>query len=432
MKVQYGRGGVGLATLLALVFVGLSRADDWPQFRGPNRDGVWKETGILKSFPAKGLKVRWRASIGLGWSSPVVAKGRVYVTDSKLMKPKAKERVHCFEEATGKPLWTFSYDVAYPDWAFTPRQEGRPTATPLVHGGKLYTLGKKGDLCCFEAAKGELLWKRNLEMDYQAQEFAFNASPLIESDLLILCIGSYAGTNSSCVLALDKNSGKEVWKASNKGLTNSSPILITAGGKRQLIVWTQGSVTSLDPATGKTYWQKRMRTSADSAVATPVFHKNLLLVSGLMLKLDSEKPAASVIWPDTKAASRRILSNTSTGLIQGEYLFSAKSSGHLVCLAASTGKEVWETDKVTDLKQGASIHLTPNGDSVFLYTDKGELIRAHLSSEGYKEISRTRLLQPTYLFAGRKVAWPPPAFANRHVFARNDQELICVSLEAKQ
>jgi outer membrane protein assembly factor BamB len=174
-----------------------------------------------------------------------------------------------------------------------------------------------------------------------------------------------------------------------------------------------------------------MTTSADSAVASPVFHKNLLLVSGLMLKLDSEKPAASVIWPSTKAVSHRILSNTSTGLIQGEYLFSARSSGHLVCLETKTGKEVWETGKVTDLKQGASIHLTPNGNAVFLYTDKGELIRASLSSDGYKEISRTRLLEPTYPFAGRKVAWPPPAFANRHVFARNDQELICVSLAAE-
>ncbi len=432
MKNRCGRIYVGLATLSALVFVRVIRAEDWPRFRGRNRDSVWRETGILASFPAQGLNMRWRAAVGLGWSSPVIAKGRVYLTDAALQKSKAQERVLCFEEATGKPLWTFCYDVAYPDWAFTPGQEGRPTATPLVHGGKLYTLGKKGDLYCFEAAKGERLWKRNLERDYRVQEFAFNASPLIESNFLILCIGSYVGTNPSFVLALDKNSGKEIWKAPNEGLTNSSPLVITSGGKRQLIVWTQRSVISLDPATGKTHWQERMRTSADSAVATPVFHKNLLLVSGLMLKLDSEKPAATVVWPDTKAAARRILSNTSTPLIQGDHLFSAKSSGHLVCLSASTGKEIWETDKVTDLKQGASIHLTPNGDSVFLYTDKGELIRAHLSSAGYQEISRTRLLEPTYPFAGRKVVWPPPAFANRHVFARNDQELICVSLEAKK
>jgi len=150
-----------------------------------------------------------------------------------------------------------------------------------------------------------------------------------------------------------------------------------------------------------------------------------------MLKLDAKKPAASVLWPNTKAISQRILSNTSTALLQGDYVLSAKSYGQLVCLEAKTGKQLWETDKVTDLKGGASIHLTPNGESVFLYTDKGELILAKPTSKGYKEISRTRLLEPTYPFGGRNVAWPPPTYANRHVFARNDKELICVSLAAQ-
>lgn len=99
-----------------------------------------------------------------------------------------------------------------------------------------------------------------------------------------------------------------------------------------------------------------------------------------------------------------------------------------MCLEASTGRQVWKTDKVTDRKPGASIHVTPNGDTAFLYTDRGELIRAQLFSQGYKEISRTRLLNPTYPHGGRNVAWSPPAYANRHVFARNDKELICISL----
>jgi outer membrane protein assembly factor BamB len=149
-----------------------------------------------------------------------------------------------------------------------------------------------------------------------------------------------------------------------------------------------------------------------------------------MLKLDTDKPGASVLWP-ARAASRRILSNTSTALFRGDQVFLARSTGELVCLEAGTGKQVWETDKVTDLKGGASIHLTSNGDGVFLYTDKAELIRAQLTAKGYKEISRGRLLEPTYAFAGRKVAWAPPAYANGHVFARSEKELVCVSLAAK-
>jgi outer membrane protein assembly factor BamB len=118
---------------------------------------------------------------------------------------------------------------------------------------------------------------------------------------------------------------------------------------------------------------------------------------------------------------------TSTGLIQGGHVFSAKSSGELVCLGANTGKQVWETDRVTKPGSGASIHLTPNGDGVFLHTDQGELIRAQLTSKGYQEISRTLLLAPT----AKEKAWAAPAYANRHVFARNNRELICMSLVTK-
>lgn len=425
MSLAYSKMTLAALPALPFLLAVTVRADDWPQWRGPNRDGMWAETRILDSFPHDGLKARWRVPVGPGWSSPVVAGGRVYVTDSELKQPKAKERVHCFQETTGKLLWTHSYDVTYPDWAFPERGS---TATPIARDGKLYTVGNKGDLLCFDALMGGVLWTRNLERDYDVQEFAFNASPLIEGDLLIVCIGSYPGTQASSVLALAKNSGKEVWKTPTGGLTNSSPIVITAGSKRQLIVWAQDGVISLDPATGKTYWREKMNTAAASAVTTPVCSQNLLLLSGLMLKLDSEKPAASVLWPDSKAASRRILSVTSTGLIHGDHVFSARSSGELVCLESGTGKQVWETDKVTKLGNGASIHLTPNGDAVFLHTDKGELIRAQLTGKGYQEISRTLLLAPT----GKEKAWAAPAYANRHVFVRNNQELICVSLAAKE
>ena len=190
-------------------------------------------------------------------------------------------------------------------------------------------------------------------------------------------------------------------------------------------------MTSLDPAAGTTYWRQRLLTSGEYAVSTPVFHKDRLLIGGLMFQLDPDKPAAKVLWPDSKAPSRRIFSHTSTALFRGDHLFSAKSSGELICLKAATGEQVWESAKVTDLKNGASIHLTPNGDSVLLYTDRGELIRARLTSRGYKETSRAALLEPTFPFAGRKVAWSPPAYASRHIFARNGKELICASLAVK-
>jgi outer membrane protein assembly factor BamB len=417
-----------VAGALTLFWAVAAQADDWPQWRGPQRDGTWSEAGVLETLPREGLKVRWRASVGPGWSSPSVAQGRVFVTDSLLNRPKAKERILCFDEHTGKPLWTYAYEVSYPDWAFSPTQEAGPSATPLIEAGKVYSLGGNGHVLCLNTDKGELLWEQRLDKQYVIEPLVCRASPLIDGNLLILHAGAKPG---ACVIALDKTTGKEVWKALAESVTNSSPIIITAGGKRQLIVWTTEAVTSLDPATGKPWWRERLLTSNDDAVATSVFQENRLLISGLMLQLKPDKPAASILWPDRRTASERVLSNTSTPILQGGYVFSARSSGHLVCLDASTGTEVWQTDKVTGVRRGASIHITPQGKGMFLYTDQGELIRAMLTPQGYQEVGRSSLIEPVYPFAGRKVAWSPPAFANRHVFVRNERELVSTSLAAK-
>jgi outer membrane protein assembly factor BamB len=402
------------------------RAADWPQWRGPNRDGVWSETGVCETFPPGGLQVRWRRAVGPGWSSPVVARGRVYVTDVEVRAPKVTERVLCFDEMSGKPLWRYEYAVDYPDWALGP-DAGGPRATPIVHEGRLYTLGALGHLFCLDAPKGDVVWSKNLAKEYLVKEFTgITASPLIEDDLLILYI---CGKPSACVVALEKKSGKEVWKALDDTFTYSSPIVLTAGGRRQLIVWTQEAVTSLDTKTGQTWWREELHTPGDQAISTPVCSGNRLLIAGLMMELGAARPTASVLWPQSKAASKRVLSNTSTALLEGDYVYSAKISGDLVCLEAATGRELWKTDAVTAPGNGSSIHLTMNGDAVFLFTDRGDLIRAKLTPAGYREISRAHLLDATSRFGNKKCAWTPPAFADRHVFARSGEELVCASLE---
>ncbi len=415
---------VGPTVLLALLWPAVvALAEDWPQFRGPNRDGVWNE-----AFPVGEMKVRWRKPVGWGWSSPVVAQGRVFLTDSELTKPTAKERVQCFEEATGKLLWTYAYEVIYPEWAFTPGQGGGPTATPIVEAGRVYAVGANGHVHCLDATKGAVLWEKNLRKDYEVREMQCRPSPLIEGRLLILFAGAKPG---ACVLALDKQTGKEIWKALDESVSNSSPLVIVAGGKRQLIVWTGESVTSLNPATGGTWWREPMATSNNDAIPTPVVRGNRLLVGGLMLELDTNRPAASVLWPGITPVARRILSNTSNALLLGDHVFSAKSTGELVCLEAATGKLVWQTNSVTDIKSGASIHLTRSNDAVFLFTNQGNLIRAQLTPQGCREITRAHLLEPTTPFGNRKCAWTPPAYANGHVFARSDEELVCASLTTK-
>ena len=413
--------------LVFLFFVPSVSAEDWPQWRGPTRDGTWTEQGVLKAFTPEGLKIGWRRPVGSGFSSPIVAQGRVFLTDVDVHGPKTQERVACFEAASGKPLWIYSYDADYgrPD----PKQTtAGPVPTPIYHSGKVYSIGKT-ELICLDAAAGKLLWKKSLEKEYQAQPSLTYASPLIEGNLLVIYAGRFSGDSTECVIAIDKDSGKTAWRALKDYAAMSSPIVVSAAGKRQLIVWSQQAVTSLDSATGNVYWREATRpVNQSSAVATPIVQRDMLLIGGLMMKLDAAKPIAAVLWPSSPAPSRRNYSMTSSPMLRGDYVYSARTTGHLVCVSATTGRELWRTDKVTDLGTGASIHLTPNGDQTFLYTDRGDLILANLTGKEYQEKCRAHILEPTQPYEGRKFAWAPPAYADRCIFARSDKELVCASL----
>ncbi|MEO6036170.1 MAG: PQQ-binding-like beta-propeller repeat protein, partial [Verrucomicrobiota bacterium] len=327
---------------IALVFLlGFgTRAEDWPQWRGPNRDNAWNEKGVLKTFPADGLKIRWRAPVGPGWSSPVVANDRVFLTDMRLDKPRAWERIQCFKEKTGKRVWSRESELVYPEWAFNQENGGGPAATPIVEKGRIYSLGRNGQVDCLDAKNGKVIWEIQLGRKYEIRELQCRASPLIEGNLLIVVPGAVPG---ACVIALDKNTGKEIWKALPESLSSSSPLIIQAGGKRQLIVWTAASVTSLNPETGESYWRQAMATSGNDSIPTPVVQGNHLLVSGLMFDLGANTPTPTILWPETLAPSKRILSNTSTPLLLGDHVYSAKSNGELVCLNARTGQQVWGT-----------------------------------------------------------------------------------------
>ncbi len=425
MRATFPRPAVVLAALIAF-----ARADDWPQFQGPNRDGVWNETGVMQTFPAEGLKPEWRTQAGHGLSSPVVAAGRVYLVDAEFRDGKARENVRCLDGKTGMALWTHTSDVAYPEWALDPANNSGPNATPVVRDGKIYSLGQMGDLLCLDAATGAVRWHRNLMADFGTKEFTGTTpSPLIEGSLLIVALG--AAEKGACVVAFDKETGSEAWRALADPWTYSSPNVITAGGERQLIVWTPKSVVSLNPASGAVRWREEYDTTNLYGVAPAIVDTDLLLLSGLMFQLNAAKPAAAVLWPEHKSGAKAVLSTTSIPALFGGHVYSGKSNGRLVCLDARTGKQVWETDKVTGKGQGATIHITRNGGTALLFTEQGNLIRARLSASGYEEISRVHLVEPAHLFAGRKLVWPPPAYADGRIFIHNGAELVCFSIRAE-
>src|SRR5262245_6907032 len=229
-----------------LAFASFAHADDWPQWLGPQRDGVWREAGILSKFPTGGPKVVWRTPVGGGYSGPAVVDGRVYLTDRQLAggstdpdnlftrsNSAGVERVLCLDAATGKQLWVHSYDckyaIAYPCG---------PRATPLIAGGKVYALGAMGDLVCLDAGTGKAIWSKSFQKDDDAPVpvWGFAAHPLLDGDKLICLVGG----PGSVAVAFDKETGKEKWKAlslKNSELGYCPPTLIEAGGAKQLIIW---------------------------------------------------------------------------------------------------------------------------------------------------------------------------------------------------
>jgi outer membrane protein assembly factor BamB len=428
---------------LALALAGSARApaDDWPQWLGPERDGVWRETGIVDKFPAGGPPVRWRATLNAGYSGPAVAEGRVYVTDRILAKDAKNpanafqrgnvpgtERVLCFSEADGKPLWTHQYDCPY-----TVSYPLGPRTTPVVKDGKAYTFGTEGNLLCLNSGTGKVVWSRDLKKDYgvKAPMWGFSAHPLLDGPRLICMVGGEGST----VVAFDKDTGKEIWK----GLTAREPgycppMIYEAGGKRQLIVWHAEALVSLDPETGKVYWSEPVSAYAAMSIPTPRKLGDRLFITSAMntamlLRLATDRPHAEVVWSKNKQ-QEAMHSVFSTPFFEDGYLYGCTNDGELVCLKADSGERVWGTMAPNNNQKARSgdTFLVKNGDRFFLVTEKGDLIIAKLSPKGYEEISRAHLLDATSSAWGRQVLWSHPAFANRSVFARNDKELICVSL----
>jgi WD40 repeat protein len=427
----FSRHCLAILVLTASFYCGnLAQGDDWPQWRGPNRDGQWRETGVVESIPADGVLIRWRVRIGYGYSGPAVAQGRVFVTDRKL-GPEV-ERVLCFDEATGRALWTFSYPCDYANMEYG----NGPRACPTVHEGKVYTLGTKGHLVCLKATSGEVVWKKDLVKEYAAQipQYGASVAPLIEGDLVIVSAGVRP---DGTVIAFDRNSGVERWRALRDRPAYSSPIIITAGGSRQLIIWTADTVSALEPKSGRVLWQVPYKATFDpaQAVASPVWHDDRLLClaawnrGSLMVKLETEKPGAAVFWKTRSRPTTTI----STPIFQDEHFFYAiDGDGSLCCLNAGSGDMVWSTRKPTSERFG-NAHLTPNGDRVFLFNHKGHLILARLTPQGYEELGRCLLVEPTTGYrATNPVTWAHPAYANKHIFVRNDRELVCASLAAEQ
>ena len=421
-------------------------ADDWPQWQGPQRDGIWREAGIVRDFSAGSPPVVWRAEVAGGYSGPAVADGRVFLTDylrsegdaspdpDKRNELLGTERVLCLNAATGKEIWKHEYsrpyNISYP---------AGPRATPLVDDDRVYTLGAEGDLKCFKVADGEVVWERNLASDYntKAPIWGYSAHPLIVGDMIV----SLVGGEGSAAVAFDKHTGKEVWRSlSTPDIGYAPPTLIEAAGTSQLLIWHSKSLNSIDPATGKPYWSVPLEPDYNMSIAPPQKSAQWLYVGGIknksmVVKLgEGSKPWAKTVWRGKNGVGVApshcpIVVDASNA----DYIYGVDRGG-VRCVKLDTGEHIWEDFSLMPnnrIANAGTVFITRNRDRYFLLSDTGELAIARLSPAGYEELDRVGpILEPTHDAFGRMVLWSAPAYANKSMFVRNDKELIRVSLSS--
>lgn len=438
--VDIGPGGWVALVMVTLLAAVLARptgcaGDEWPQWRGPNRDGVWRETGIVESLPGPTIPLRWRVPISSGYTGPTVAGGRVFVMDRQT-QPREVERVHCFAWQTGEKLWSHSYECPYEvSYAAGPR------ASVTIDQGQAYALGTMGHLHCYDAATGRVLWSVDLRRQYQIRMpiWGIAAAPLVEADLVILQIG---GAGGACVVALDKRTGQERWRALDDPASYSAPIVIEQARRRVLVCWTGDHVAGLDPATGEVFWKHPFERRHEVInVPTPVVDGDRLFVTAfwdgaLLLRLRQDALGVERVWRRFGPSERNtdaLHAMISTPILQGDHIYGVDSYGELRCLDARSGDRIWEDLTAVPKARWATIHMVRHGHRVWMFNERGELILGELSPRGFREISRAKLLDPTtpQLQQRGGVCWSHPAFAYKHIFARNDRELVCASLAAE-
>ena len=441
-----------LASMILLLWASPAPAiDDWPQWMGPRMDGVWRESGVIDSFAESGPVFLWRQPIGAGYSGPSVVGKRLYVMDRTADKGQGGEvengikkagqiaggeRILCLDTDTGKTVWEKTYDcpynIAYPTG---------PRCTPLVEGDRVYTLGAMGHLKCMNTDDGEIVWERLLTKDYDTRPpaWGFASHPIVDGPRLIVPVGG----KGSAVVAFDKQTGKEVWRSGTTSDIAYAPLVFyESEGERQLIFWHGDGVDSLNSRTGQPYWhvtwpEQKAQPQA-TTIITPRIVANQIFFSefykgSLLLEIGSNPPAVKEIYRSfsTDPRHRRSLNALmTTPVVRDGRLYGVTGTGEFRCIDWDTGEMIWNQKTWMGKKRVtfATVFIVENENRYFMFNDLGELMLVRLTPEGIEELDRAPILAPTGVARGQKVVWSHPAFSGGKMYARNDEEIVCVDL----
>jgi outer membrane protein assembly factor BamB len=398
---------------LILIFPLVAHADDWPQFLGPTRNGVFSEKSLAASWPKDGPPIVWQRDVGEGYSGPVIAGDRLIL----FHRVGDKEVIDCLNAATGKPLWQHSYPTNYAD------QLGKgdgPRSTPVIANGRVITLGAEGVLTCLDLEKGTRLFSRPLNTEYKVPPsyFGVGTSPLVHDGLILVNIG---GKNAG-IVALNLTDGKEAWHATDDGASYSSPVLATAGNERLAVFFTRFGVELLDAKTGKVRYSQRWRARYDASVnaATPLvigdrlFFTTCYETGALLLKLQPGGTAKE-IWQGEDVMD----CHYNTPIYHDGHLYGfhgrQESGPCFRCVNLKSKKVAWEKKRY-----GCGSMILADGKLIVL-TERGDLVLVEATPTAYRELARAHVFDAAPCRA-------QIALAGGKLYGRDDKKLICFNL----
>ena len=371
---MFSRRATCFAGLLAAAVV--TWAQDWPQWRGPNRDGVVGVYSAPAVWPEK-LKLKWKVNVGEGHSSPVMADGKIYLHT----RQGEREVVSCLRPGTGEVIWQEAYAASYTVNPAAERHGKGVKSTPVVQAGRIYTMGIGGILSCFDAKTGKPQWRK----EFGSPDFGTAMSPLVDRGLLI----AYVGTGGHGALtAFDAETGSERWSWKGDGPAYASPIVVELGRTRQVVTQSQHNIVGVSVATGELLWRIPFNTAYDQNIVTPVLYRDTLIFSGL----DNGVMAVRVLKRGSEWSTETVWQNKdvsmymSSPVVSGDLLFglSHHKRGQFFCLDPRNGTTLWTSEG----REATNAAIVDAGTVLLLLTDDAELIVVKKSGKGFEPLRK--------------------------------------------
>ena len=388
-------------------------ADDWPQWRGPNRDGVAPGVTLPDRLPAE-FKPLWEIKVGEGHAAPVVSGGKMVI----FTREDHDEILRCFDLQNVKEVWRVETPVVYQPQAVSKAHGRGPFATPAIADGKVFALGITGLLTCCDLATGKVLWKKDFVGEFKKAYPTWGAavSPLVEGGLCILSVGT---RTEGGLAAFDVGTGKRAWLMNQDGAAYGSPVAADIAGRRQVVTLLDSNAVGVDLPTGKLLWKAPFRVEYEQNVVTPVVHGDLVVVSGwgqgtVGLRVAAgDNVTASQAWKNEPEGMY-----LSSPVRNGDYLYglASRQEGTLVCLSLKDGTTAWSSPG----KQGEYVSIVRAGDRLLILSIKGELVLVAADPTAYKELGRTRVTE--------RPVWCHLVVAGGRLFVKDETRLICLEL----